>query len=300
MASVPSYSSAASSTSKFLSKIEKNLEINQELYSVNKDYQLLVERVQQLIDGSDHEKSKLQQLKDIAYEVFAGTEFVRKELSYHYKVLWMIFFTNNSFPEDVASVLLRTYEDFLVSKEEPTSQSSEREFPVLAENEEMISVSYGGGVKFFQVFCEGNHQGYANEADGRGMFVTIHPLGVSNSYNQRDWQYAQRTPLLHFDEPFTLKGEIPAKYLHRVNHNSYEAVIFAKDVSHLKVLKKEEIPPILDCEYFARKQMVKPMLPIGSFWSDNGFPTQIFDAIESQYDKVRLERIREQIYDLYK
>lgn len=296
-------SSIDSNTNSTQNRFAQNLEINSELYSASPEYKELVDRVEKQLCASVDQKLTLKELKGIAYKIFAGTNFVKRDLSSNYRILWMIFFSLDPRPEDVASVLFRTYEDFLNDKKEEASLPSEREFQVLAESEEMIPVSYGGGMRFFQVFSEGKHPGYANEAGGKGLFVTIQTEDISRSYKERDWSYAERTPLQHFDEPFTLKGEIPAKYLHRVNHNAYEAVIFAENISHLKITETEVSPPTLDLGYSARKKMVEPILPPGRFCF--GGPRSIdleptlFDKIKDQYDTVRLDRIRDLIYDLY-
>jgi len=296
-------SSTESCTNSVQQRFAQNLEINSELYSTSPDYKELVDRVEKQLCKNIDQKSMLKELKGIAYETFAGTNFVKRDLSRNYRVLWMIFFTREPLPEDVASVLFRTYEDFLNDKNKAVSSSSNREFAVFDKSEEMIPVSYGGGMRFFQVFQEGKHQGYASEAGGKGLFVTIQMPDIPSSYKERDWSYATRTPLQHFDEPFTFKGEIPAKYLHRVNHNAYEAVIFVENIGHLKIIETQATPSSLDLSFRERKRMVEPILPPARFCfsgprSVDLEPT-LFDKIKDQYDAERLDRIRELIYDLY-
>lgn len=297
-------SSTESCTNSVQQRFAQNLEINSELYSTRPEYKELVDRVEKQLRANVDQKSMLKELKGIAYETFAGTNFVKRDLSRNYRVLWMIFFTSDPLPEDVASVLFRTYEDFLNDKYEADSSSTDHEFAIFGESEEMIPVSYGGGMRFFQVFQEGKHQGYANEAGGKGLFVTIQTLDIPSRYKKRDWSYATRTPLQHFDEPFTFKGEIPAKYLHRVNHNAYEAVIFSENVGHLKIIEQQYTPLKFDGAFYsARKKMIESILPPGSFCfsgprSVNLEPT-LFDQIKDQYDAERLDRIRDLIYDLY-
>lgn len=178
-------------------------------------------------------------LQERAYQAFRGDKFVEKTHSIHLKVLYGLIHSPNVDQTLAEKVFEAAQEDF--KNFQPfQSQEPPKEFRPLEESDDLIDISYGGGQRFLQDFLNSEHIGYAHEAQGKGMFVTVDPT------MNRDTMYAIRTPLQYFDDPVVLTARIAKRHLQRVNYNSYEAVLPQKSVKHLQnvTIKNHELRAI--------------------------------------------------------
>ena len=168
-------------------------------------------------------------LQERAYEAFSGSDFVKNSTSIHLKVLYGLVHSPGVNLVLAEKVFDAASEDFKTHTSTEKSGASSN-FPSVADSDELINISYGGGRRFLQAFLKESHTGYASEAGGQGMFVT------TDSTMCRDIQYALRTPLANFDDPVVMVAKIATRHLQQVNPNSYEAVLPQRSVRHLQNL----------------------------------------------------------------
>jgi hypothetical protein len=73
---------------------------------------------------------------------------------------------------------------------------------------------HGGGDSVAKAFFESRFNGYAAENQQQGIFVA-----PNDNKQNRDQFYALRTPILFFQTPCIVTGEVPSRYLKVVNSN---------------------------------------------------------------------------------
>jgi len=257
----------------------------------NPEYPKILEAVTDVLDQYEGEAA-LSALQDIAYQNLTYAQFSDIQ-----PILQFALYCPNPNPSDVASLILRAYAEnplrALASKQNAThkfpSWGEAYQFPEGAK----IQVSYGGGDRYLTEFFNGSNDGYAMEASGKGIFVTIqHPDYASSSLRERDWNYASRTPLQHFDTPTVFKAKIDPKHLLKVNHNSYEAVLLQKNVDKLTHVEREtqnlrDLPLHHMIEWV--QQIIPPARMGPNFQFDWG--PVLWEPVKNLFSSERLKRL---------
>lgn len=274
-------------------------------------YATAYEEIKKILSSNLTDQEKIQSLKDLAYTYFAGSDFIRINFSDNYKILKIIFYVSHPLPTDIASVFLRTLEDkierenkektFIENKEEPT----EAIFPAWHEGiaisgEEEIKISHGGGKKFIDLFFQKANIGYAEQTDKKGIYVTVHHKKYSDATtNNRDFAYATRTPLEHFDDPVTIKGTIKAKYLWQANSNVYEAVLPPENIGFFSKTE-EKVWKLLSENPKNRCQFLAQIAPVGrkDFLTGSYDYSFLLEKLKEKYCPERLERIKEYLHEV--
>lgn len=112
--------------------------------------------------------------------------------------------------------------------------------PTFGSSGPLVTFNHGGSREMVDAFMSGRSRGYAQEAQGRGIFVT--PLSSSAGYAGRAELYAMRTPIKFFGTPCIASGKISQSCLRTVNHNSgYERVIMPDDAQRITELQINEL-----------------------------------------------------------
>lgn len=280
----------------------ESFDYSQELCQSHPEFRQNIHRVKKVLsEGSTDDK--LDKLQDLAYELFQPPKHTMMWSNKHHTILKFQLYAEDARPSDIASLVLRAQEVAIKSGRQ-FQEREKAEFPGWHEGkgditpDTVLKVSHGGGKRFLEAFLSGKHNGYVMEGSGRGIFVTVHhPRYSSDTVRSRDWAYATRTPLEYFDTPTIIKGQIPAKYLKAVNHNSYEAVLMPEDVQKLVVTEKTQYP-LRKKTLEDRGESVRQTLPPGRIQYDkNGKlnfdhgPT-LWSAVEKDYTPERLNRFK--------
>ncbi len=268
------------------------------LLASSEKYQMVSEEVQKIINSFQSWDEKRLALQNLAYDALSSPPYHSSDCC-HQKLLAAFFYLDNSDPAILAALLLKSVE-LAVGRENKASivsgcktdrneYSSWHHNQQIQDPEQLIEFTHGGGEKYIKDFLNGNHNGYAREAGGEGIFVT--PMGKT----ARDVSYALRTPLQHFDNPIILRGQIPAKCLMQVNHNSYEAVIFPEFLSEIKNLQIDRI----DLAGMRSKEWLEDLLPLPkfSFSGKNDF-SKLYTDLKDHYDIDVLKKIEEYINEI--
>jgi hypothetical protein len=183
----------------------------------------------------------------------------------HTAALRVALYAKERHVSDIASAFLRALEAQIQSaseEEEQIFQSQRNEtFPSWAEAnycfESKIKISWGGGDRFLTEFLTGQSEGYAAEAGKVGIFVT-----TLDNFRERDFSYATRTPICHFDNPCVMSAEIDPNVLWQVNNNSYEAVLTKQFVGRLEKIERRTWD-LNEVEFSIRKSCMSQNLPTG-------------------------------------
>ena len=276
-----------------------------QLYKENSKYANVVDQISTIL-SEGNSAHQIDRLQDLAYLLFSKMDEIKLTHSPHHQILRIAFFANAADPADIATILLKTYEIWMpdLDVEEATFDASASKaatsFPRWHENKPGVSqntkikVSHGGGCRFLRDFFKRKNDGYARESNGKGIFVTVHhPKFASARETDRDLLYATRTPLFHYDSPCTFEGKIEAQYIHRVNHNAYEAVLFAENLDKLYIEGAIEPYSIRQQPSLVKFNMLQEVLPRGDFTEAGvDYSRRLWSRIANDYSPERLERFK--------
>lgn len=271
----------------------------QHMHAVAEHYQLdyhpdtskLLEAVTEILEKYEGEEA-LSALQDLAYH-----QLNRSQFSDIQDILSFALYCPDPNPSDIASLILRAHEETPEPEERMTSPS--RTFSTWAETHHFpegntLEISYGGGDRYLNSFFERENEGYAMEAGGKGIFVTVHdPQHASSPLMERDWSYATRTPLKNFDTPTVFKATIDPQYLYSVNHNAYEAVLFDRDIDQLTDLERTT-RNIRDLPLHQRVRLLAQIIPAGRMGSNHqiDWGPVLWKPVEHLFRAERLKRLK--------
>ncbi len=177
---------------------------------------------------------------------------------------FLVLLVNGPIPDLdlIKSVLEKAIAEFPAQDSTPSDQTFATWAEVYKENpEDLVKVTWGGGLHFLNKFLNCTHTGYAKEAGGRGMFFTVHYDGSEGGIFGRDKDYALRNCFKYFDQPATIEAFVPKGKLKSVNHNKYEAVLLPEDVSTLVNRKITDLTLQCTSNWPQRSQALQQSIP---------------------------------------
>lgn len=219
-------------------KFQLETVVSRSMLTSSSKYEILWKSIQGIINSGASWKEQCKELKDLSYDTLSGSPYYNS-MCPHQHLLSAFFYLKNPDPRILAALLLKSTELAIEKTENQPSCESETTSKTYSlwcdsmgiDPETMIPFTHGGGARYIQSFLDQENSGYAMEAGNKGIFITPQYPKKNTS---RDAGYALRGSIQHFDSPIVLNGEIPAKYLHKVNWNSYEAVIFSESVPNIQ------------------------------------------------------------------
>lgn len=202
----------------------------------------------------------------IAYALFShpSMELDVGELGAFGSILNIMFSSKESLIDDISVVLKASFHswkdqvkkrleegiDCFSDKPKDMRPVSRWGDPKEVNDEDVINISYGGGLHYLLSFLQGREKGYKLEDSGNGLGIQVSPVKhkesskvneIENPYiRYSSIDYSLRHGRKFFDTPVLMRAKINARFLRAVNNN-YEAGLPADSVPHLSDVKIEEI-----------------------------------------------------------